>query len=90
MKTDGKIRPLPEERLYYTDGYRGDGTIAWTLVASKVPGRRSTEMFGTWCVHCRTSWGWAVTAGQANKLHRAMAKLGCPRCPSSSTKAKKV
>jgi hypothetical protein len=76
---DGKMRPLPKERLHYTDGYRGDNTIAWTLVPSKRG--RSFEMFGTWCVHCMTSWGWTIAAEKANKLHKAMKRLGCPRCP---------
>lgn len=74
---DGKMRPLPAgENLHYT---RGDSTIAWTLVTFHV-GRRSTEMFGTWCPKCLTSWGWTFEAARANKLHRAMKKLGCPRC----------
>lgn len=88
-KYDGKVRPLPsDERLQHGDGYRGDYTVQWTLVTFHV-GRRSTEMFGTWCVHCLTSWGWTFEAAHARKLHKAMAKLGCPRCPKTSTKAKK-
>ncbi len=79
---DGKMRPLKAgENLHYTDGYRGDQTIAWTLVPSKKPGGRGTEMFGTWCARCLTSWGWTLQAAHAAKLHRAMKKLGgCPRC----------
>lgn len=81
---DGKIRPLPGEMIHISDGYRGDNTIGWTLVPSKRPGGRSTEMYGTWCVHCLTSWGWAVTPDKARKLHKAMKKLGCPRCPKAA------
>jgi hypothetical protein len=82
---DGKARPLPGEGLHHTDGYRGDNTVAWTLVPSKVRGRRSTEMFGTWCPGCLTSWGWVVTAEKAARLHRAMKRLGCPRCEKAAS-----
>lgn len=94
-----KLRPI-DEQIQVWDGYRGNNRIGWRLEGK----RRGIEVFGTWCVHCQTNWGWTPDPEHADRIHRAMKAKGCPRCErdgdgspihkkqtkSFSTKTKKI
>ena len=73
--TDVKLKPV-DEQIQVWDGYRGNNRIGWRLEGKG----RGVEVFGTWCVHCLTNWGWTPEPGHADRIHRAMKAKGCPRC----------
>lgn len=73
--SDIKLKPV-DEMIQVWDGYRGNNRIGWKMEGSK----RLVEVFGTWCVRCLTNWGWTPDPAHADRIHRAMAAKGCPRC----------
>jgi hypothetical protein len=72
-----KLKPV-DEQIQVWDGYRGNNRIGWKMAGV---GKRLVEVFGTWCVHCLTNWGWTPDPDHADRIHRAMKVKGCPRCP---------
>lgn len=83
--SDVKLKPV-DEQIQVWDGYRGNNRIGWRMEGKG----RGMEVFGTWCVHCKTSWGWTPDPNHADRLHRAMKAKGCPRCAKGGSPFSKV